>query len=210
MSITRDNAVTRMSKYLDDVDNVDASTSEAQDALKTAHWETYLQASMWAPQRFQTETTVTTSSAGVGDLSSLDPVRILAVNEYASGTRYPIPAASLSDGPTNVSGVRTLKVLYLPALTFPSSGSAEFAWGQSGIDLPFLDDLMCLKAAAKLTVFLDRQNKQLEREIEKATQQAQRLMNLSTWRVMPLRGRSRKSGLAYVMTDAVSLQIVRV
>lgn len=210
MSITLTEARTRILKLADDVDGLTAdSTTVQDDALRAAFHAVYLAAASWAPQRFAKEGDVTTNSSGAGDLSSLDPVRILAVSQSTSGSRLPVPPANLADGPTNVSGAKTLKITYLPALTFPATGSDAFVWGQSSLDLPILDDLLCLRAASTITALQNQPNDQLERLIARAEKDAQNLANFSTWRVMPLRGRSWDSGLCYVMTDAVTLQLVR-
>ncbi len=210
MSITLTLARARALKFSDDVDGLAAdSTTVQDDALKAAHNAVYQQAAAWAPQRFAIESTVTTDANGVGDLSSLDPVRILAVSHFSSSTRSPIPPASLSDGPTNIIGVKTLKVLYIPAITFPATGSDVFVWGQAGLDLPLLDELLCLRAASTITAIFDEPNAHLERLIVRAEKDAQTIAGFSTWRVLPLRGRSGDSGLCYAMTAATSLQLVR-
>lgn len=210
MSITLTLARARILKLADDVDGVVADTTTTQDdALKNAFHAVYLQASAIAPERFALEGSVTTDANGVADLSSLDPVRILSV-AYASGVaRSPVPPCRLSDGPSNVLGAKTLKIVYLPALTFPAAVGDNFVWGQSGLDLPILDGLMCLRAASELTALQDQANAALEKLIARAERDAQLVANFSTWRVMPQRGRSRESGLCYAMTAATSLQIVR-
>lgn len=210
MSITLTLARARVLKLADDVDGVVAdSTTIQDDALSGAFHAIYLQASALAPERFAKEASVVTSTSGVADLSAIDPVRILSVSEFAGNSRWPIPPSRLSDGPTNVLGARTLKILYLPALTFPASGADTFAWGQSALDFPLLDDLLCLRAASVVTALMDQPNAHLEKLIARAEKDAERIANFSTWRVLPLGSRSRGSGLSYVMTDAVSLQIVR-
>jgi hypothetical protein len=210
VSITLTLARARALKFSDDVDGLAAdSTTVQDDALKAAHHAVYMQAANMAPQRFAVEATVTTNASGVGDLSAIDPVRILSLSHFEGVSRSPIPASNLSDGPTSVLGVKTLKLVYIPALTFPATGTDVFTWGQSSLDLPLLDDLMVLRAASAITAIYDEPNAHLERLIARAEKDAQMIANFSTWRVMPLRGRSRDSGLCYVMTDAVSLQLVR-
>jgi hypothetical protein len=195
--------------YLDDEDSDLAATADIDQALEVAQNMVYLQAQSWATQRFAKEVSISTSAAGVADLGSYDPLRIVAVAQWNGASRDPIPAMSLSDGPTNVSGVRSLKVTYIPPLAFPSAGGNNFVWGQSSLDLPLLDDLMCLHAAAHLNLIHDVENKQLDRRIAALEDKAQHILGFSQWRVMPLRNRSQDSGLGYVMTDPVSLQIVR-
>lgn len=210
MTITLTEARTRILKLVDDVDGIVADSDTVKDdALKSAFHAVYLQAAQHAPQRFAKTTQVTTDANGEADLSTLDPVRILSVSHYASNARSPIPAMRLDDGPTNALGVKTLEISYLPALAFPASGAANFAWGQADLDLPILDDLLCLRAASTLTALMDQPNAQLELLIARAEKDVANIANFSTWRVMPLRGRSTDSGLGYVMTDAVSLQLVR-
>lgn len=210
MSITLANARTRILKLADDVDGVVAdSTTVQDDALLNAFHAVYLQASALAPDRFAKEASVTTNANGVADLSSLDPVRILSVSHVSGVTRLPIPPCRLSDGPSDVAGEKTLKISYLPALTFPASSGDAFVWGQSSLDLPALDALMCLRAASELTALQDQANLSLERLITRAERDASLIANFSTWSVMPMRSRSRDSGLCYAMTDATSLQIVR-
>jgi hypothetical protein len=210
MSVLLSVARTRVKKYMDDVDGKVADSDTVLDAaLEMAVHSVYLQASMWATQRFAKESDITTSAIGVGDLSTLDPVRIVAVNVSSGQQRLPVPALSLMDGPTNVLGVQTLKVLHVPKITFPTVSSDPIVWGQSSLDLPILDDLACLHAASHLTMLQDQGNKQLEARLKVLEEKAQGVLNFSTWRVMPLRSRSGDSGLGYVMTDAVTLQLVR-
>lgn len=210
MTITLTLARARALKLADDVDGLAADSDTVKDdALNAAFHAVYNQATQIAPERFAKEASVSTDANGVADLSSLDPVRILSVSYFTNNTRAPIPAARLADGPTNVLGVKTLKILYIPALTFPASGAANFVWGQSEIDLPLLDDLLCLRAASVITAINDEPNGHLERLIARAEKDAQNIAGFSTWRVMPMRGRSADSGLAYAMTGATSLQIVR-
>lgn len=209
MSITLAQARTRILKLADDVDQLAAdSTTVQDDALRAAHHAVYLQASEWAPLRFAKEASVTTDANGKADLTALAPVRILAASQSDSNTRRPIAPCSLADGPTNVAAVRTLKIVYLPALTFPADAAAVFTWGQTGLDLPLLDDLMCKRAASEITALMDQPNGHLERLVARAEKDAQQIANFVTWRVMPMSSRSRDSGLCYAMTDANSLQLV--
>lgn len=209
MTITLTAAEARVLQYLDDVDGDIEDTADVAAALTTQFSAVYRLAASWAPMRFAKEGSVSTSSTGAADLSSLAPQRIVAVNYSSGQARAPIPEASFSDGPTDAYGVRTLKILYVPSLTFPAAGGDSFVWGQSGIDLPELDDLMCLRAASTLSVLLDDTNKQLEALIVRAEKNLERILNPGTgWKIMPLRGRSRDSGLAYVMTSATTLQLV--
>lgn len=210
MSITLAQARTRILKLADDVDGIVAdSTTMQDDALTAAFHAVYLQASALAPDRFAKEASVSTSSTGAADLSSLDPVRILGVSHVSGVTRLPIPPCRLSDGPSDVAGVKTLKISYLPALVFPEETDDAFEWGQAALDLPALDALMCLRAASELTALQDQANASLERLITRAERDASLIANFSTWSVMPMRSRSRDSGLCYAMTDAVTLQLVR-
>lgn len=209
MSITLTEARALVATYLDDEEAVVAATADIDSALEVSFHAVYLQAQAWATQKFSKEASVTTSAAGAADLSSIDPVRIVAVNQWNGAARSPIPPMALSDGPTNVLGVRTLKLVYIPALTFPASGAATFDWGHASLDLPLLDDLLCLHAASHMSLLQDQQNQQLEQRIKVLEEKAEHLLNFTQWRVMPLRGRSSDSGLGFVMTDPVTLQIVR-
>ena len=209
MSYTLTEARALVSTYLDDEDADFAATADIDNALEVAQNAVYMQAQASASQRFSKEISVSTDANGAADLASYDPIRILAVNQWSTTTRFAIPPMSVSDGPTNVLGVRSLKVLYVPPLTFPSAAGNAFVWGQSSLDLPLLDDLMCLHAASHLNLIYDVENKQLERRIKVLEDKAQHILNFSPWRVMPLRNRSADSGFGYVMTDPVTLQIVR-
>lgn len=208
MTITLTQAETRVAKYLDDVSNVDASTSNIDDALKTEFNAVYRWASNFAPLRFAKESaSMTSSSTGAVTLTGIG--RILSVS-YISGTsRWPIPEASMATGPADAQGTKSVKIVHVPPLTFPASGGTSFAWGQSTIDFPELDDLMCLRAASTCSAFLDVANKQLERLIARAEENLMRILNHGGgWRIMPLRGRTRDSGLAWIKTDDATLQLV--
>lgn len=205
MTILDTAARTRILALCDDVDAVTATTALQDAALLAAFHATYLQACATAPDKFSMEASVTTNAAGVGDLSAIDPMRILAVNLFVTPTRTPIPMARISDGPTNALGVKVLKVQYFPALAFPAGG-ASFVWGQASLDIPALDDLMCKRAASELCALMDQPNGHLEKLVARAEADAGLVSSFSQWRTM--RG-GRSSGLSYVMTDAVSLQLVR-
>ena len=209
MALTLTAAETRVAQYLDDVADAVAATADIAAALAVEFPVVYKMAARAQPAKFAKETSITTTSAGVGDLTSLAPERILAVNYFSGSTRIPIPESSLADGPENALVSLTLKLHYLPGLTFPASGSTNFVWGQSSIDLPELDDLLCLRAASRLCVFLDEDNSQLEKLIARTERDLERISEPGAgWRIMPLRGRSRDSGYGWVKTDHVTLQLV--
>jgi hypothetical protein len=210
LTITLTAARTRVGKVFDDVDAKDATTSNVDDALKTEFHAVYKWAGTLAPRRFAKETaSMASSSTGAVDLTSIAGGRILTVNYVTGTSRSPIPEAAMSSGPSDAQGIKNVKILYLPPLTFPTAPGNNFVWGQSTIDLPELDDLMCLRAASTCSVFLDDGNKQLEKLIARAEENLHRILNPGGgWRIMPLRGRSRDSGLAWVKTDDVTLQLV--
>jgi len=68
--------------------------------------------------------------------------------------------------------------------------------------------LMCLRATSSLTSFMDQPNNQLEALIARAEDDLKGLLRPGTWTITPLRGRSRDSGFAYVLTDATHLQLI--
>jgi hypothetical protein len=211
MTSTLTAAETRVASYLDDASNADASTAQIDDALAVAFPVVYERAITIAPLRFMLEASKDTDANGKLDLTTLSPapLRLVSVNYAVSGiTRTPIPAASLADGPQNATGVKTLLISYIPAVTFPANGGANFVWGQSSLNLPQLDDLMCMRAASALTIYMDQPNATLEAAITRAERDLDRMLNPTTWKIMPLRGRSRDSGFGYVLTDATSLQLV--
>jgi len=210
MTLTLTNGRARVGKYLDDVAAEDATQSDVDAALATEFSAVYKWASNLAPRRFAKETATTASSStGAVDLTSIANGRIIAVNYISGTTRWPIPEASMAMGPSDSQGVKNVRIVYIPPLTFPAAGGNNFVWGQSTIDLPELDDLMCLRAASTCSVFLDEGNKQLEKLIARKEADLERILNPGGgWRIMPLRGRSRDSGLAWIKTDDVTLQIV--
>ena len=106
---------------------------------------------------------------------------------------------------------RTLRVRHIPALSFPAADADAFVWGQSDVNLPLLDDLLVLHAAAQLKVTDDEESRTLAGRIKAAEDALQVMLDRDGWSSAPLiaPGCYGDPGLAYILTDATTLQLVR-
>jgi hypothetical protein len=211
----RDAAAARVRFFVDDKDSAAFTDAEILDALTTAQAETFLAATRLAPGLFATETSVSSSANGSVSLSTLDPLRLVQVSTTLdSGARTPVRPARFSDGYANAAGITALKLVYIPKVVFPSSGSTVFDW--AGVEVPQLDELLCLTAASTLKVMEAEANRQLsERKAELVESLRMLWDGTPTAYAIPMAVAWRSSrlvhsrSLAYLMTAPQTLQLVR-
>jgi hypothetical protein len=207
-------ARTRVALMVDDADAVRWSTTNIDEALRTAQAEVWQLAAFAAPAHFAVESTsLSSSAAGVLNLASLAPLKILALHTYNGGQRLNILPLHRTEALANSAGVVACAITYVPRVTFPASAATAFTWGHASItDTGTLDALMCCLAATELLITEAKTNPVLEQrkaELRDAitTRHAQ-----ASWAVLPLFGGdgSGESGLGYIMTAPDQAQLVLV
>jgi hypothetical protein len=213
MTITRAQARTRLRFLIDDPvvsnDNgVRTSKDDVEDALKTAQQEAYNLAVTSGANIFQTQGTVTTSSAGLASLTSLAPQRLVSVAIQQGNVRVPVPALRARDTQQlYTSAPETLVVTYVPRVTFPAADGDPFVWGSPSIDLPQLDKLMVAIAASELKIVDAEVLSGLETRKAELKAAIDSLCNVPRVTVFPL-APGRQIAVRYIMSGRDALQLV--
>ena len=190
--------------------NTDALFTDVDAALVTAQLEVF-QVAAGASDIFAQEASVTTTAAGVGDLTSIKPLRLMNVALAYGVGRLNILPARFDEAPMNYPGIQTLKVRYVARPVFPTPAT-DFVWGHVNVtSTALLEQLMCVKAGADLKVKEGEINKVIEKRIVELRDAVLSTFSAPGWSVMPIDayGRSRRnSGLRYIMTAPDTLQLV--
>jgi hypothetical protein len=208
-------ARTRLLRLVDDDGsrwNAAGDNAELDDALKTAQEEVWLRLIESGAGIFEQEAAISSSSAGVVDLTTLKPIKIVALSLVASTSRLLIEPCRMDTSPTNAPGIRTLLITYVPRVSFPANAGAAFVWGHANVTATAIyDKLMCAIAASELKIKDGETNKALETRKTELLDAALRTIDIPDWTVMPLDEFSdddRGSGLEYVATAPDTLQLV--
>lgn len=211
-------ARTRTRRYLDrEGDTTLFADTEIDDELKSGQLVAWRlvgdKTNLWT-----TETTaLSTNSAGVCDLSTIKPLRIVSVAITAGGiSRWVIRPARVVDGLTNMPFISPLRISYVPRAAFPSAPANPFLWGPGGsgvdIDAALLDRLVCLLAAKALKVKLgdDGVNKSLDEAAAQCREDVKSMLSVPRYNVTLLDGALRRQNAPYfyIMTAADTLQVV--
>lgn len=212
MSLSLTDARTRVGFLLDSAIGVRFTTTDVDAALATAQYEAMLHAVTAGANIFTKTGTVTTSSAGVGDLSTLAPLKLVNVTYVSGSTRLQVVPSRQADVVQHYQAAVPLTVTYVPRPTFPASGAANFVWGSATINLPPLDDLMCVIAASHLKATDGEQNIVLEARKLELKGTVSSLINIPGWSVMSMDSGlraigGRGAGFVYVMTAFDTLQL---
>jgi hypothetical protein len=215
MSLTT--ARSTIERMVDDADgekyNRDGLNTELDFALTTAQAEVWQSVVNAGSNIFNVETSLTTSSAGVADLTSLRPIKLLNVAvTAAAGQRLTVPPIRIDQAPINNASTWTLMITYVGRCSFPANPGDPFVWGSAGIDVTTLfDTLTCSIAASQLLIKEGIQNPALEQRKTELRAAVQQTLSVPTWSVMPLDQfvRSRfMSGMYYILTSVDHLQLV--
>lgn len=214
----------RLLKLADDVDgarfNVDAediatiaSIAELDEALAVGQEEAWALAVSANRTLFMQEASVSSSSTGVVDLTTLKPMMpIDALNQVDGQMRLKITPMQLLQAPINVDGVKTLKVVYVARVTFPIAAATAFAWGHANVTLvKQIERLMLNIAAAELLITEGAPNPVLEKRRDELKLSLVSFLEGSGWSVIPfddLAASTRESGYGFVQTAPDTLQIV--
>jgi len=153
MTITLAQARTRVRFLIDDADaNPLVSDAEIDVALATALEEVWQRVVGSGASCFTISADITSSQAGVVDMTALKPLRIVNV-VYATGTiQLQVQPSRTSDYIQKVSGAQPLRIWYVPRATFPALSSDPFVWSTAAISSATLDQLLCVIAAADVWV----------------------------------------------------------
>lgn len=206
----------RVLKMVDDEDgdrfDEAGDSAEVDAALATGQQEVAQLAFNTGSNIFAQETTVTTSSAGVANLTSIKPHRIDYVSISVGGERLNVSPVRFDEAPANASGVQTLGIVYVARPTFPATPSDPFVWGHANVtSTAILDQLMCVIAACDLLITEGEVNRVLEQRKEELKAAVLSTFSVPGWSVTPIDSFTvggRDSGLGYIMTAPDTLQLV--
>lgn len=211
-------ARTRVLALADDDDgsrfNVDGTFAVVDDALKTAQIEAWTEAVGTGSSSLVQEVSITTSSAGVADLTTIKPLRIDNVALSQSNIRLNVPPARFDQAPTSALISRTLLIALVTRAAFPSAPSGVFVWGHANLAdaSPVLDKLMIAIAASELKIKDNEPNPGLEKRKAELRASVESALSIPTWSVLPLDSitgvDNNDSGFSWIMTAPDTLQLV--
>lgn len=204
---------TRLAKMLDDAANDRWDSTEIDDALKSGQLEAWQVAINGGDRSYNVEAAFSATAAGLVDLTSVKPKRIVSVYQFTNGERLLVEPIRFEEAPSNLALAAALRIVYVPTVSFPASAGAAFIWGHADIETALLDELMLLIAFSALKPkdaerdhFAERRVK-LEQKVEEGPSGAQ-------WSVLPLdslsSNRQRHAAFGYVSTAPHKLQLVQV
>lgn len=204
-------ARTRVLALVDDAEGVKfVGTTEVDDALSTAQEEVYELIVGTGSGLFTQEASVSSSSAGLVDLTTLRPLKIVSLSQVTGGARLAI-FPSQYEPLQNYAAIETLKIVYAPRPTFPASAGTAFAWGHTNVTaVKRFESLMCMLAASELKVKEGERNGPLTDRIATLRQSVEDSVTPSGWAVIPLAGYpgGTTSRLKYTQTAPDNLQLV--
>lgn len=212
MTLSLTDARTRVGFLLDSEIGIRFTNTDIDAALASAQYETLLHAVTAGANIFTKTGTVTTSTAGVADLSTLAPLKVVNVVYKSGSTKLQVVPSRQADVIQDYQAAVSLTVTYVPRPSFPASGAANFVWGSSTINLPPLDDLMCVIAASHLKATDAEQNVVLDARKAELKGTVASLINIPGWSVMSMDSSlraigGRGAGFVYVMTGFDTLQL---
>lgn len=204
----------RVLKLVDDAAADVYDTSEVADALLSGQVETWRIAQGAGPNIFNTTTTFTSSAAGVVDLTSVKPARILNVSSLLNGARMNVRAFRIEEAPSNYATSVALSILHVPDAVFPAAEPSAFVWGNSGIATSteaLLNSLMILIAALELKPKEAELLAGLQARKDEKEELVASLTSVPGWAVHPMDisgGLGRIASYGYIMTAPHTLQLV--
>ncbi len=207
-------ARTRVARMVDDAANTRFTATTDGDidtALRTAQQEAWAIAAGAAPSHYGVEGTLSSSSAGVLDLSSINPLKILALYTYSSGQRLNVLPVHRLEAPTNATAAVACAIAYVPRCTFPASAATAFTWGHANVDdTGVLDAFMCALAATELLITEAKTNPVLEARKAELRDTLLSKSAQNSWSVLPLDSwmNVADSGLGFIMTAPDQAQLV--
>lgn len=204
-------ARTRVRRHVDDEDSVRFVDAEVDDALRSGQIEAHRLAYLSAPSLFAVEGSISTTSAGIADVSALAPARILNVAVSSGSQRLTVSPVRMDAAPTDAAGVQSLKITYVARVSFPTASGNPFVWGHANVNGDDIAALMCILAAGELLIKDGAVNQALESREAKLRASVASAAGIPGWTVLPLDSFSdpgAQSCFSYVMTAPDTLQLV--
>lgn len=212
MTMTLAQAITRTRFLLDDTDaNPLVTDAEITTALEVAQEEVWRLVVTSGANVFNQQATLSSSTAGVVDLSSIKPIDVVNVAIVVGNMRTQVRPVRVFDYAHAVLAVYSLAVTYIPRVTFPTLSSDPFVWSTAAISSTTLDQLVCHIAASQCWVRTgDPPNAAIERRKDELLASIATIVSIPSWSATPLneRGTERDSGIFWVRTAHDQLQLV--
>lgn len=213
MTVTLSAAIARVRFLLDDTDsNPLVSDSDITLALQVAQEEVWQLVVTSGANIFYQQASVTTTSTGAANISSIAPIKIANVAKVVDNYRVQIPPARFYDNYTNVLQSMTLLISYVPRATFPALAGDPFVWSQSTINLNTLDQLMIHIAASQCWVRTgEPPNAAIEKRKQELLDSIHTLVSIPSWSATPVGATDRSvrdAGFSWIRTAHDQLQII--
>lgn len=154
MTMLLSDARTRVLNYLDD-DNTRWSNSEIDQKLRLAIESCCTVYAAKGGTRLDEVVSITTSTDGYADLTSVKPLQIQAVRLNQGGWFTPIASVTARDFLQRISSALPLEIRLVRSPTLPTSASDNILYGPN-LSFETMDELICLKAA-RLLLTKDRE-----------------------------------------------------
>jgi len=203
----------RVAKLVDDVEGVVYDATEIDDALLTGQAEAWRAALSASPNIFNQTANFSSTSAGVVNLTSVRPQRLLNVSAILNGVRTSVRPVRVETAPTDYRTIVALSILYVEDVVFPAAAS-DFIWGHASISpsiSALLDSLMISIAALELK---PKENERIAGLAERKAEKEQKVLELISvpgWAVHPVdafASRGRTAPFGYIVTSPHTLQLV--
>jgi hypothetical protein len=157
---------------------------------------------------------LTTTTAGVLDLTAVRPLRIVRVQLADSTLRLTVPPSRVGDETALEQSARPLIVSYVPGPIPPSADGDPFVWGASGLSLPQAEELVCVLAALMLKPTEGEELAGLRRRRDDLVASLTRSSSVPSWVPMTLAktgpyGRGYMAPFMWQMSGPSQLQLVR-
>lgn len=212
MTMTLTQAIARVRFLLDDTDNNPlVSDADITTALQVAQEEVWQLVISSGVNVFNLQAALTSSDAGVVDLSTIDPLAIVNVASTLGGLgRLQIPPARTFDYSSPVLQAVPLVVTYAPRAAFPATGGDPFVWSTAAISSTTLDQLLCHVAASQCWVRTGEPPlASMEKRRQELTDSVTGMISIPSWSATPIGERtSMTSGMAWIRTAHDQLQLV--
>lgn len=199
-------AIARIRTLIDDTDAERWSDAEVTTALTAAQYEALLWALAHGANIFSLEASLSSSTTGSVNLTTLAPMKVCGVMQLMGSTRVRVRESQSLDIGTPLTTVQSLVISYVPRPTFPASGASAFVWG-NGAPCPPLDSYLCVLAASELKVTEGDELPGLERRKDELKAALQRLLNIPGFTVMPMGGRRCVAAFVWARTNLDTLQL---
>lgn len=157
-------ARTQVLELLDD-DNTRWSSANIDVALSSALNSCLLEYTRNGGDRFTEEIETTTTSGGVLDMSSYNPLSVMGVSIKCGNVWIAIPGIDRSDRFIDDSTARSIRVQFVRTLALPTTTTHPIVGiGATEVNtVPAFDNWVCARAASQLKIKDDEASEPLER-----------------------------------------------